>query len=57
VRASGNFDGLRKFRQVIAEEDDVGALAGDVSSGSHRHAHSRLDQRRRVIHVVADRGD
>ena len=54
--APGDADRLHELLKIVANQDHVGAFAGDVGSASHGHADRGIHQRGSVVDAVAEHG-
>jgi hypothetical protein len=54
--APGHANSLNEFHEVIANQNYIRALAGDIGSRAHGYAHSGFAQRRRVVDAVSEHG-
>src|SRR6266853_2018312 len=54
---AGDAEGFDKTCKVVAEENDVGALASDCGTGTHCYADMCGGERRSVVDAVANHGN
>ena len=52
----GDADGFHELLKVVANQNHVGAFAGDVRSASHGHADGGVHERGSVVDAVAEHG-
>jgi RHS repeat-associated protein len=53
----GDADGFHELHQVVANEDDVGAFAGNIGSGAHGNADGGFAEGGGVVDAVSQHGD